>query len=377
MKIAIQAADLDHKRIDGTRVYISNLLKNFGRLDSDSDFRLYHRNRFNPELAPPVFANYAVIRKPFPFLWTQTRLAYELWRNVPDVLWMPMSALPVIRRKKMKTVITIHDLAFKYFPQHFPANDLRKLNFFADYSIRAADKIIAISEATKKDILKLYPEIKAEKVKVIHHGFSPDVFDRARDAAREAEIKNKLGIAGNYIIYIGAIQPRKNLDTLIRAFESLKSRAVKADGFLESLELVIVGEKAWLSEGTVKMARQSRFAGDIKMPGRLKFEDVGHLFRGAGVFVFPSLYEGFGIPVLEAMAAKVPVICADNSSLPEVGGEACLYFEAASHEDLAQKIKRVLENGELRAKLIAKGTEQIKKFSWEKCAAETLDYLKN
>ncbi|MDP1833382.1 MAG: glycosyltransferase family 1 protein [Candidatus Moranbacteria bacterium] len=376
MKIAIQAADLDHKRIDGTRVYIFNLLKNFGWLDSSSDFALYHRNEFNPELAPPVFANYAVIRKPFPCLWTQTRLAYELWWNTPDVLWMPMSALPIIRRKKMKTVITIHDLAFKYFPEHFPAKDLRKLNFFADYSIRAADKIIAISEATKKDILKLYPGIRAEKIKVIYHGFSPDVFSQPRDAAREAEIKKKSGITGNYIIYIGAIQPRKNLKTLIKAFEILKSRA-QENGSSDDLELLIVGEKAWLSEGTVKMARQSRFADDIKMPGRLRFDDLGHLCRGAGVFVFPSLYEGFGIPVLEAMAAGVPVICADNSSLPEVGGEACLYFKAASHEDLAQKIKRVLGDGGLRAELVAKGAEQIKKFSWEKCARETLDYLKN
>ncbi|MDZ4385373.1 MAG: glycosyltransferase, partial [Candidatus Moranbacteria bacterium] len=247
MKIAIQAADLDHKRIDGTRVYIFNLLKNFGWLDSSSDFALYHRNEFNPELAPPVFANYAVIRKPFPCLWTQTRLAYELWWNTPDVLWMPMSALPIIRRKKMKTVITIHDLAFKYFPEHFLAKDLRKLNFFADYSIRAADKIIAISEATKKDILKLYPGIRAEKIKVIYHGFSPDVFSQSRDAAREAEVKKKLGIAGNYIIYIGAIQPRKNLNTLIKAFEILKSRA-QENGSSDDLKLVIVGEKAWLSE---------------------------------------------------------------------------------------------------------------------------------
>ncbi|MDP1884133.1 MAG: glycosyltransferase family 1 protein [Candidatus Moranbacteria bacterium] len=376
MKIAIQAADLDHSRIDGTRVYIFNLLKHFGRLDSGSDFALYHRDDFNPELAPPNFANYAAIRKPFPFLWTQTRLAYELWWNTPDVLWMPMSALPIIRRKKMKTVITIHDLAFKYFPEHFPAKDLRKLNFFADYSIRAADKIIAISEATKKDILKLYPGIKAEKVRVIYHGFSPDVFSQPRDAAREAEIKKELGIAGSYIIYIGAIQPRKNLNTLIKAFEMLKNQAQNED-HPDDLELVIVGEKAWLSEGTVKMARQSRFADAIKMPGRLKFEDVGHLCRGAGVFVFPPLYEGFGIPVLEAMAARVPVICADNSSLPEVGGEACLYFKAADPEDLAQKIKHVLGDGGLRAELVAKGQEQIKKFSWEKCAQETLDYLKN
>lgn len=372
MKIAIQVADLDHSRIDGTRVYILNLLRQFGELDGDSEFLLYHKNNFNPELAPPEFSNYRIIQKYFPFLWTQTVFAYQLWKDKPDVLWMPMAALPVIRRKKMKTVITIHDLAFKHFPETFTKKDLRKLNFFADYSIRNADKIIAISEATKKDILHFYPEIPAEKIKVIYHGFSADVFLQARDLEKENKLKQDLGIAGDYILYSGAMQPRKNVEKLIEAFDLLKTRKQKE---LSSLKLVLAGEKAWKWEKIEEMAQKSQYSQDIIMTGRLKFCDMGHLFRGAGVYVYPSFYEGFGINILEAFAAGIPLITANNSSLPEVAGNGALYFEADNANQLSMQIEKILSSQDLRNEMIAKGKERLKNFSWQKCAKETLEYL--
>jgi glycosyltransferase involved in cell wall biosynthesis len=384
MKIAISAADLDHERIDGTRVYIFNLLKHFGKLDLQSEFLIYHKSKFNPELTPPEFSNYKIIQKSFPILWTQIRFAWEVWKEKPTVLWMPMAALPYLRRKNLKTVVTIHDLAFKYFPQYFPPKDLRKLNLFADYSIRQADKIIAISQATKHDIIKFYPEIDANKIQVIYHGFSPDVFSQARDHGKEQELKNKLGIVGEYILYSGALQPRKNIEKLIEAFDLLKSRKQKElssqawelSSFC-ALKLVLAGEKAWLAESIEKKARNSVYSKDIIMPGRLKFCDVGCLFRGASVFVYPSLYEGFGITILEAYAAGVPLITADNSSLREIGGEGALYFDAQNTAQLSTQIEQVLISKDLQIELIAKGREQLKEFSWEKCAQETLEYLKN
>ncbi len=376
MKIAIQAADLDASRIDGTRVYILNLLKHFGKLDPASEFLIYHKKNFNPELMPPDFSNYKIKQKSFPFAWTQTRFAFEIWKERPNALWMPMHALPALRRKNLKTVVTIHDLAFKYFPDHFPKEDLRKLNLFTDFAVKNATKLIAISEATKRDILKFYPEAEEEKIRVIHHGFDPEVFSRSRELEKENEIKKRLEITKPYILYIGAIQPRKNLETLIKAFEKLKSQAQKELSSLKDLQLVLVGEKAWLSETTVKKAQNSLFSMDIKMPGKLKFDDLGHLTRGADIFAFTALYEGFGIPILEAFAAGVPVVCAKNSSLPEVAGEAALFFEKGA-EELAGQIKKVLEDENLRQDLIAKGKDQIKKFSWEKCARETLKYIKD
>ncbi|EKE11335.1 MAG: glycosyl transferase, group 1 [uncultured bacterium] len=369
MKIAIQVADLDHSRIDGTRVYIHNLLKKFGELDAQNDFLLFHRNKFNPELAPPNFSNFNIIKKSSPFFWTQTVFAAELWKSRADVLWMPMAALPFFRRKEMKTVITIHDLAFKHFPETFTKKDLRKLNFFADYSIRKADKIIAISQATKKDILKFYPEIDENKIKVIYHGFSPEVFSGERNMDEENALKRRLGVIGGYILYAGALQPRKNIEKLIEAFEDYKKRTGSA------IKLVLAGEKAWKWEKIEEMAQKSSFKEDIIMPGKLKFCDMGHLFRGSSVFVYPSFYEGFGITVLEAFAAGVPLITANNSSLPEVAGDGALYFDAHDAKGLSLQIEKILSSRDLQDEMIAKGKERLKEFSWEKCARETLAYL--
>lgn len=371
MKIAIQAADLDSSRIDGTRVYIQNLLKHFGRLAPRDNFLIYHKSEFNPELAPANFSNYHLRRKPWPFFWTQVRFAWEIWKDQPDALWMPIQALPIFRRANLKTVITIHDLAFKYFPEDFKLKDFYKIDSFSDYAIRQADKIIAISESTKNDILKFYPEVPAEKVRVIYHGFDPDLFSQPRNLDQERLLKEKHKITGDYILYTGAIQPRKNIGLLIEAFEILQAKgAFQGD-------LVLAGEKAWLSENTLKKAQNSRFSSHIKLLGKVKFGDLGILYRGASLFAFPSLYEGFGLPILEAFASQIPVLCASNSSLPEVAGKAAFYFENNNAQALAEQIERILKNPELKKDLIEKGRQQLQKFSWEKCAQETLNFIKS
>lgn len=371
MRIAIQAADLDHSRIDGTRVYIKNLLKYFGQLDQSSEFLIFHKNEFNPELVPPEFPNYHIIKKPWPLFWTQMRLSHSLWKEKPDVLWMPMHNIPLFLPKGVKTIVTIHDLAFKYFPEMFDRFELWKLNFLAKIAIERSDGIITISESSKADILKFYPKIKEEKIKVINHGFDGSVFSKRRDLEKEKEIKNRLKISGKYLFYIGALQPRKNLETLIEAFEKIKSNQKHTD-----LKLVLAGEKAWLWKNIFEKIEKSPEKGNIITPGRIKFKDIGHLMRGAEVFCFPSLYEGFGIPILEAFAAGVPVVAAQNSSLPEVGGDAALYFDGKNSAEMAEKIGSILEDENLRNDLVAKGEERIKEFSWEKCAQETLLHLK-
>jgi len=369
MKIAIQASDLDHARIDGTRVYILNLLKHFGKIDSTDNFLIYHKNTFNPELVPPEFPNYQIIQKNgWPF-WTQTRFAFEIFKAKPDILWMPMQALPLLRRKNLKTVVTIHDLAFKIFPKHFPKNDLRRLNFLTDLAIRKSDKIIAVSHSTKNDILKFYPEINEEKIKVIYHGFDAELFAKNISPEKNKEILSRYALrASRYVIFVGAIQPRKNLIELIKAFEIFKQNSGS------DTKLVLAGEKAWMWQETENLASQSPYNEDIIITGKLKFEDLSILLANAGVYVLPSLYEGFGMPILEAFAAKVPAILAQNSSLPEVGGEAVLYFQ--NQTELAEMIEMVLENEDLRMCMIKKGEEQLKKFSWEKCAQETLEFIK-
>lgn len=368
MKIAINAADLDHRRIDGTRIYIQNVLNNFGLLDSEDQFLIYHKGEFNPELKFAVFDNYKIKKLPFPFWWTQTRFACEIFREKPEVLWMPMHSLPFLRPRKTKTIVTIHDLAFKFFPHFFPKKDLRRLNYFTDYAVRKADKLIAVSQATKNDLLKIYPDIKEEKIRVIYHGYDKDLFNSDR---RDDEIKStvrKYGIPdAKYIICVGAIQPRKNIKLLADAFETLQ----KEEEF-KSYKLVIAGNPGWLFEPLLKKIRSNPH---IICTGHFETKDLPNLLKGSEIFVMPSLYEGFGLPLLEAMACGVPAVAADNSSLRELIEDKNLLFKGNNVIELSNKLKEILKNGILKSALAEKGLKRANDFSWKKCAEETLDWL--
>lgn len=407
MRIAIQAADLDSRRIDGTRVYLLNMLRRFGELSSDDDFFIYHKGEFNPKLSPPEFANYNIKKIKCPFYWTQTRFAWEMLAKKYDRLWMPMQALPFFKKKNLISTVTIHDLAFKYFPDFFPHKDLRRLNLFTSVAIRKSDKIIAVSKSTKRDILKFYPEIKDDKIKVIHHGFNSELFQKEipekliNKILENYKLKTK-----NYLLYVGALQPRKNLETLIYAFELAKKN-------YPELRLILAGGKAWMSEGIMSKAESSQYSKDIIVTGTIPFEDMAVLYKNASVFVFPSLYEGFGIPVLEAQASGVPVIAGNNSSIPEVvsikkfplplgddkgegngllnlgnfllpspppKGEgdipSAILVDVQDSKKIAEAILKILNDNNLRQGLIQKGYENIKRYSWDKCARESLEYIK-
>ncbi len=374
MNIAIQVADLDAKRIDGTRVYLSQLLRRFGTLDPNRQWHLYHRSVFNPELAPPQLPNYTVHTVSAPAYWTQTRFAWELWKLRPEKLWMPVQALPFFLPKGIETTVTIHDLAFKYFPEHFPKKDQRRLHLFADFAVKHADKLIAVSESTKRDIIKWYPDVDASKIKVIYHGFEcQSTVNNQQSTINSQQITDAVLIkysleAKKYLLYVGAIQPRKNIATLLQAFAAERAHHI-------DMKLVLAGEKAWLWKETMEAIERHPFREDIIVTGTIPFSDISALYASAKMFIFPSLYEGFGIPVLEAMAAGVPVICADNSSLPEVGADAALYFEALDVAKLAEHIELLWTDEALCKEWIDRGYENIKRFSWDKCARETMEYI--
>lgn len=370
MRIAINCADLDHSRIDGTRVYIKKCLDYFGVFDQHNIFNLYHKTEFNPELKPKFYSNYRDNIIPYSFWWTQTRLGFELNYQMPDVCWMPLQQVPFLADRKTKIVITIHDLAFKYFPQHFPWLDRIKLDFFTETAIKRADKIIAISEATKKDILKFYPKTKKEKIKVIYHGVDKEEYSQKISLKKSEEILSRYKIKGKYLLYVGALQPRKNLETLVEAFEKLKT-----NGDAE-IQLVLAGAPAWKTEKLLEKIEKSQFKKDIILTGKVSFADLPVLYRQAEMFIFPSLYEGFGIPILEAWASETPVIVADNSSLSEIGGSAVLKFKSLDKDELLEKINILLKRDIIKKELVEKGKERVKNFSWEKCAEDTLDFIK-
>jgi glycosyltransferase involved in cell wall biosynthesis len=377
MKIAVDCADLDCSRIDGTRVYIKNVLNFLGKIGSGERYFLYHQRDFNSLLKPSSLSSYTERKIPYSFWWTQTRFAYELLRDRPDVLWMPIQQIPFLVKNKIRTIVTIHDLAFKLFPQHFTKLDRFKLNLFTDAAVKKADKIIAVSFSTKKDILRFYPKLNEEKIKVVYHGYDQAFAQKFPQKAIK-RVLAKYGITKandcppQYILYVGAIQPRKDLRTLVKAFEKIKQQPATDAKW----KLVIVGEPAWKAEETLAIIKKSHFRKEIIMTGRVNFSDLIKLYQAASLFILPSLYEGFGMPILEAWASGVPVIVANNSSLAEIGGNAVLKFSTQNPSDLSEKVLKLLSQPKLKNELVSQGRQRLKKFSWEKCAKETLAIIK-
>lgn len=369
MRLALQVSDLDHARIDGTRVYVRELLRRFGPLSPETQFSLYHQADFNPALAPPKEANYTEHSIPFPIAWMQTRFAWEMWRTNPEKIFLPIQAAPVFLPPSIDVTATIHDLAFKRFPETFPVQHLRKLNFMLDTVVRQADRLIAVSESTKRDLLEFFPAIDESRIRVVHHGFDADFFSTHLTERESAEILAAYGIAPKmYILYVGALQPRKNLIRLIEAFEQAKAS-------FPEMKLVLAGEPAWLADGILAVRERSEYRDDIVLTGRISFDTVRGLYQGARMFAFPSLYEGFGLPILEAFASGIPVLTADNSSLREVAGEGALYTDATDTADIAEKLVRLWQDEGLQSELRAKAHSELRRFSWDKTAQETLEYI--
>jgi glycosyltransferase involved in cell wall biosynthesis len=370
MKIAVHTKELENARIDGTMVYIANVLHAMQKLIGEEDLYLYHAQPYNAHL--PVVEHRQMHDRIIPHCpaWTQTRFARAVWQDECDVLWMPLHNMPYLRRKNMRTVVTIHDLAFKFYPQTFPAKDRFLLNLCTDHAVRVADAVIAVSASTKKDLLAIYPSLREEQIHVIHHGFDPRVWQRNVSSHDTRMTLMRYGVRSyDYLIHVGAIQPRKNLTVLVDAFAQIKKTSPQ-------LKLVLVGGDGWLAQGIHAHIAHSPYKNDIIVTGNIAFADVHILMQNASVCALPSLYEGFGISGLEAMAAGVPVVAADNSCFSEVLRDGAIYFDARNVAGCAQAINTVLNDHNKKDVLIMQAQKRVGMFSWEKCARETLDVLR-
>jgi len=292
--------------------------------------------------------------------------------------------------QRCKKIITFHDLSFKHYPEFFSWRKRLWQKFLMDTKKEAqkADKIIAVSESTKSDLINFY-KIKPDKIKVIYSGvgkqFKPlfchserSEGSRGSEATRELirdssatpqndrVIRKKYNLPERFILYFGTIEPRKNIIGLIKAFELLKDKDCR---------LVIAGAKGWLYQDIFKVANKSKKRKDIIFTGFVEESDKPALYNLSELFVYPSFFEGFGFPPLEAMACGIPTIVSSNSSLPEVVGKAALMVDVANIDELAWSIEIALSDKELRKRLIKDGLIQAKKFSWRKCAQETLNVL--
>lgn len=365
MNIGIDGNEANVLEPVGVSVYTLNLLlffqKNSGPLLS---FVVFLREK--PKAILPKQTNYfryeVVSGKK---LWSQIFLPLRLLKfpNL-DVFFAPAHYAP--RHLSIPLVVTIHDLAYFYYPAEFLKKDLYKLKNWTKQSVNKSKKIIAVSQNTKVDLIQFY-NTQENKISVIYNGFekASEKNDHTRIDTGHATMTNQ-----PYILYVGTLQPRKNISTLIHAFSKFVIHN-------SEFKLVIVGKKGWLYDKIFSLVEELKLNEKIIFAGHISDAKLAQLYKNAFCFVMPSLYEGFGIPLLEAMSYGCPVISSNASSLPEVGGDACLYFDPKDENKLLKQMTILSENKILREDLIDKGRKQIKKFSWEKCARETLVVLKS
>jgi glycosyltransferase involved in cell wall biosynthesis len=356
-------ANIEHKV--GIGEYAYELLRQFYNFQlpiSNFQFRIYLKNKPLPDMPKEKEGwNYKVIGPKK--MWTQFALPFNLLLDSkrPDVFFSPSHYAP--RFFPGPTAISIMDLSYTHFPELFTKHDLYQLVNWTKYSAKNARKIFTISNFSRDDIIKTYRKSPKDVV-TIYLGIKP-VLGKYQVLSME-DLKKKFGISKPYILFVGTLQPRKNIAKLIEAFSLLKNK---------DTQLVIVGKKGWLWEEILAAPKKFNIEDRVKFLDFVGNEDLPSLYKNALCFVLPSLYEGFGLPVLEAMKFGCPTVISDVSSLPEVGGDASLYFDPQSVDDIAQKLNTVISDEKLRAEMVEKGYNQIKKFSWEKTAKETLKVL--
>lgn len=348
----------------GTEAYSLFLTRSLIQLASSRghQIRLYYNGRPGEEMFP-VVDEIEHVELSFPRLWTHLRLASELHRKPPDVFFTPAHVIPYSYRRP--SVATVHDLGFLHYPDAHTRRQVVYLRWSTGHTSKRARKIIADSTATKEDLLKFY-KVPADKVEVIYPGIDPEL-QPVSDAAKRTAVLDRYGISEPFLLHIGTIQPRKNLMRLIDGFVSMG----------EDHQLVLAGKLGWLADPIVAHVQNLKPAERelVLLPGYIGVEDKGALISAADALVFPSLYEGFGFPLVEANACGTPVLASNSSSLPEVAGDAALLVDPLDQRAIGQGISRILNDETLRHRLVEAGIDNARRFSWETTAKKTLDVL--
>lgn len=309
--------------------------------------------------------------------WTWTGLVRRLYfgKPRPNVLFSPSHYGPGF--SPIPYVISVMDLGFLRWPEQFTKKDFYQLKYWTKWSVKRASKIIAISQFTKRDIIKTY-QVDPKKIVVVYPGYQKiQSYSSGElcpvlgtDDLKLKVVKEKYKISGNYILYLGTLKPSKNIEGLIRAYHILVTSRQ-----LAGIDLVIAGKKGWLYQDIFRLVKRLGLEKRVIFTGFVSDEEAEVLLRGAEVFVLPSFWEGFGIPVLEAMAAGAPVVCSNRASLPEVVGKAAVLVDPRMPEKIAEGIKKVVSDESIRQKLVKEGRRRVRLFSWEKCGKAILDVL--
>ncbi len=362
MNISIDASRAFIKERTGIEEYSYQLIKNLTTMDL-KNHQIFLYARKNSVIDFDLPSNFKLKIISLNKLWTQIGLASEMMKNKPDVLFVPSYAVSQIHPSK--TIVTIHGLEYKYFPECYSIKERLFLEFNTLLSIKWSSKIIVPSESTRKDLVKFYG-VDGDKIKVVYHGVSGikyPVLSIKQDSKKSFNI-----------LFVGRLEKRKNVTNLIKAFELFKKCYMLQ---VARYTLTLVGKAGFGFEEIKKAIQGSLYKKDIILKDYVSESEKDELYRNADLFILPSFYEGFGLPVLEAMNYGVPVICSNTSSLPEVAGDAALLVDPNNTQEIAEAMNKVFGDGDLKNKMIEKGFKNVEKFSWEECARETVDVLLN
>lgn len=374
MKIGIDAR-LYSPKFTGIGRYTYELVQNLAELDQENEYVIFlYQDQFKDFECPNEKWTKKITSAAHYSLAEQTSWYKQLMKEDVDLMYFPHFNVPV--RYKKPFVVTIHDLTLHYYPykEYSPKWSPKKqlqiwiYKWIMKNTLRHAEQIVAISDSTRADILKEYPKTEPSKVHTILEGV-PDHFQKAS----EEEVKKTLdsfSISKPYFLYTGVWRSHKNLLRLIDAFSELVKEG-------RNIQLVLTGKKDPIYSEIPDRIKELQLEDHVVCTGFVSEEELIALNTGAKAFVFPSLYEGFGLPPLEAMRFDIPVICSNSSSLPQACGDAALYFDPLNTQELAKAMQKVLDDEPLRKELVQKGRQNLERFSWKKMSQQILDIFKN
>ncbi len=366
MKIAINCRCFLKKKKTGIGRYAYHLLKEIKTLDQQNQYQLYAPKRMfdlkrrTPQLTAP---NFSIKRDYF-------RRGVSKTCKAIDVYHAPCSEL-LEESHGYKVVVTIHDLIFKTCPGVHTQKTIDMLERQTALIVEKADRIICISRCTSQDLIKYYP-VDEKKIRLIYNGVDKDIFYKITEAEQQQarKVLKAKGVESPFLLFVGTIEPRKNLRGLLEAFRMLRSRTDFKG------KVVVVGMKGWLSDGLEDYIRQLKIKNDVLFLGYVSNEELRYLYNLTEAFVFPSYYEGFGFPIVEAFCCGAPVITSNISSPFEIAGDCAITIDPYDPEQIALALQEILAHPEKREELSQKGRKRSELFSFKKTAEETLKVYK-
>ena len=346
----------------GINTYIFHLLRAIGELELPHHCTVFLGERgFRAENLDLHYTRWPTHHPAVRIVWEQLVLPELLRRTGVEVLHAMAFVIPLLAR--CPSVVTIYDLSFLRYPQAFRPFNRWYLSHFTPLSARRAQRVIAISESTRQDVIR-YLHVAPERVEVIHCGVSPSF--RPLRASEVERFRRERQLFDPFILFVGTLEPRKNVELLVRAYARWRAQDPRAP------RLVIAGAKGWYFETIFRTVTRLGLDNNVFFPGYISAEELPLWYNAAGLFVYPSLFEGFGLPVLEAMACGTPVICSNASSLPEVAGDAAVLVAPDDEVGLAEAMRTVWESAGLRQTMIERGLARAREHTWTRVAVQTV-----